>query len=621
MKKIALSLLALLISGNLFSQVLLNEEFNNGTPSGWTMINDNNITYHQEFSHTAWVYRSNEGNPAGCMATTSYFHPSAQADRWLITPHVAIPTSGYVLTFEAQNTNEQWHDNITVLVSTTGNLKPNFTPIDTVTPPDGIWTEYIIDLSEYAGENIYVAFADQTRDGYIVEIDNVKILQMQENDIRLTSAHCPSYIGKDVPTTLDFSFVNKGVRPLTNFTANFSINGDTVSEQVSCNIPYGESFNYAFSHELLVDQLGEYVVSIFATNPNGEEDSYEEDNIASFNVTVYDAEKAVPRKVLMEHFTTALCTNCPAADTRLHEAVQGRDDIVWCSHHAGFHTDDLTIPFSNSATGPMIFYNMGGGSFAPAIMLDRTRVLDDPDYPGPAFFPDNVEETILPCFNKAAEVPTYVSLSIDGLCLTGREVSFTVNGQFHADVNVSSPRLSVYLVEDSISMTQAGYGGTFWHEHVLRATITDGWGDASAISSTSEGSTFSKTFSYTLPDNFMIHHCRIIAFVNDKTSDVLNSKVLNTTISDFLGSPLSISTVPETKVAVYPNPASNRLFLEASEPIREVHVTNMLGQRVVTLAANSTDVALSTEDLPNGLYVVTLKTENGTSIQRVNIIR
>lgn len=620
MKKTVLTLLVLFISGNLFAQVLLNEEFNNGMPSGWTMINDSNNPYHQEFSRLAWAYRSNEGNPAGCMATTSYFQPSAQADRWLITSRVTIPTSGYVLTFEAQNTNEQWHDHITVLVSTTGNSKQNFTPIDTVTPDDD-WTEFIIDLSEYAGESVYVAFADQTIDGYIVEIDNVKILQMQENDIRFTSAHCPSYIGKDVPTTLDFSLVNKGLRPLTSFTANFSINGDTTREQVSCNVPYGESFSYTFSHRLLVNQLGEYSVSIFTTNPNDKEDSYEDDNNASFNVTVYDAEKAVPRKVLMEHFTTAMCTNCPAADTRLHEAVQGRDDIVWCSHHAGFHTDDLTIPFSSSSTGPMIFYNMGGGSFAPAIMLDRTRVLDNPDYPGPAFFPDNVEGTIIPCFNKAAEVPTYVSLSIDNLNLSGREVNFTMNGQFHADVNVSSPRLSVYLVEDSICMTQAGYGGTFWHEHVLRATITDGWGDASVINSTSEGSTFSKSFSYTIPDNFIIHHCRIIAFVNDKTSNVLNSKVLNSTISDFLGSPLSVNTIPNAKVAVYPNPANDRLFLEASEPIREVYMTNMLGQRLLTHAYNSTEVALSTENLPNGLYVVTIKTENGTSTQRVNIIR
>jgi len=86
---------------------------------------------------------------------------------------------------------------------------------------------------------------------------------------------------------------------------------------------------------------------------------------ASQATTFYVYESAYPRTLLLEHFTSLPCVNCPPVDRKLEEVVAGRSDVAWVSHHVGYKNDEFTLAAENA----LIHYGVNGN---PYIMLDRT---------------------------------------------------------------------------------------------------------------------------------------------------------------------------------------------------------------------------------------------------------
>jgi len=77
--------------------------------------------------------------------------------------------------------------------------------------------------------------------------------------------------------------------------------------------------------------------------------------------------------------------------------------------------------------------------------------------------------------------------------------------------------LNVFLLENHILTTHADYtNGTQYNydnKHVLRQLITGQWGDA--VTSTSQDERFFNTYTYTVPNDFVIDNCELAVFVTD----------------------------------------------------------------------------------------------------------
>ena len=67
---------------------------------------------------------------------------------------------------------------------------------------------------------------------------------------------------------------------------------------------------------------------------------------------------------------------------------------------------------------------------------------------------------------------------------------------------------------------------------------------------------------------------------------------------------LSVSEFQNAQVSMYPNPAANKLNLDAKNAIESVAVFNLLGQNVLAQNPNSKSVSLDVSDLQSGVYVV-----------------
>lgn len=82
-----------------------------------------------------------------------------------------------------------------------------------------------------------------------------------------------------------------------------------------------------------------------------------------------------------------------------------------------------------------------------------------------------------------------------------------------------------------------------------------------------------------------------------------------------------VNEVSEASVNVYPNPANNTLYVNATSNISKIEVFNTLGQKVMTVSANDNHAKLNTSNLSKGMYMLKLHTDNGVVNQKFTIAR
>ncbi|MFC2102287.1 T9SS type A sorting domain-containing protein [Bacteroidota bacterium] len=94
------------------------------------------------------------------------------------------------------------------------------------------------------------------------------------------------------------------------------------------------------------------------------------------------------------------------------------------------------------------------------------------------------------------------------------------------------------------------------------------------------------------------------------------------TKSDFLnvGTSVSISDeFPESNpdVLLYPNPATDVIYIQSDRKMKSVRITSMSGQLMKTSEVNASSYQLNVTDLSNGLYLMFVETSAGTVTKRI----
>ena len=84
-------------------------------------------------------------------------------------------------------------------------------------------------------------------------------------------------------------------------------------------------------------------------------------------------------------------------------------------------------------------------------------------------------------------------------------------------------------------------------------------------------------------------------------------------------SPTAVDESNMLNVSIFPNPANHSLSIGA-EGMTSVRVCNLLGQVVMEYQADGNTLTVNTSDWNDGMYFVTVSTENGTVTRRVSIV-
>lgn len=99
---------------------------------------------------------------------------AASADKWLISPAIEV-RSDYEWSVLAKS-YPTYPETIEFCVSEEGSDNPeDFTVIDVVSPSFEQWTQYSINVGEYAGKNVRFAIHCTSRDGFIALVDDFRV--------------------------------------------------------------------------------------------------------------------------------------------------------------------------------------------------------------------------------------------------------------------------------------------------------------------------------------------------------------------------------------------------------------------------------------------------------------
>ncbi|PHR12061.1 MAG: hypothetical protein COA40_10035 [Aequorivita sp.] len=82
---------------------------------------------------------------------------------------------------------------------------------------------------------------------------------------------------------------------------------------------------------------------------------------------------------------------------------------------------------------------------------------------------------------------------------------------------------------------------------------------------------------------------------------------------------LSINEFSEANFSYYPNPTRDKLTLKHSSEISEISISNLLGQNILDLHPQNSEVELNLTFLPKGIYLITLSANEAK--KTINIIK
>lgn len=248
MKKILLSAVVAISTLSSAQTTLFQENWDGAGPgiAAWTLYNVDGLTpissYESggdglpELVTNAWNVLSqtqivNSGDdyygytyPVGAVGmsgnvavSNSWYDPAGTANDWLVSPQISIPANatGTKLTWVATSLGAaSYLEDYKVYISTTGNQVSNFSTIlKTVTNQPNTGSVHTVDISSYAGQNVYIAFRNDSNDQYIMLLDNIKV--ESQNTLALAEASAPVKVAiypNPVTDVLNVSGIDKNAK-------------------------------------------------------------------------------------------------------------------------------------------------------------------------------------------------------------------------------------------------------------------------------------------------------------------------------------------------------------------------------------------------------------------------
>ncbi len=160
------------IAGTQAQVTALSEGFENGLPSGWTVLDVDN-------DGATWTHSSVQDPFYGGHADSDgyiFSSDAANVDNWLISPAVTLGSDA-TLTFWRCVQFMNYAEHYGVYVSTTTTDPSAFTLVYEETCIQGqySWRERTVDISAYDGNTVYIAFRHFNSNVYKLAIDDISI--------------------------------------------------------------------------------------------------------------------------------------------------------------------------------------------------------------------------------------------------------------------------------------------------------------------------------------------------------------------------------------------------------------------------------------------------------------
>lgn len=348
--------------------------------------------------------------------------------------------------------------------------------------------------------------------------------KLPQHNVRLKNVKMPAYTLTDTPMPFEGDISNLGAETVHALEFTYQAGGKEYKEVLEdLNIKSHSETHFQIDG-LKIAEEGDFDLTLTVTAINGQPDQDMTDN-QSRTVPLLCRKEFTERKILLEVFSTELCSSCPSAHKFLSKELDGDHRVIELGHHSGFLEDPLTIPASRAYT----WFYKPDRQHAPAMMWDRTNMYDNyPEYyEAETPIVAVQEKPFATLFANALKAPAFatVHLSVEKSSTGTRNIDIHVDGKQLLPIPENGDdRLFVFLTEDSIfSANQSGSNRNFYHRHVTRQCVTDTWGDAIQIANG-----YAADYTVKIPESWNTEQMHVIAFVgNYDAEDRNNCRIYN----------------------------------------------------------------------------------------------
>ena len=216
------------------------EDFQPTFPVTYTVVDNDGLTPNAVVSEytAAWIFITDPfdtSNTNIVASSTSYFEPTGQADRWLITPAITLGAFGNSASWKAQSHDPSFPDGYYVLVSGTDMQLSSFT--DTLAYVYGEVSDSLhlneANISDLGFDNqtIHLAFVNRTVDGFKLYLDDIRVTK---DDPAALTEHKDVQASIYPNPTSDFITI-KGLQSIQNIQL-VSLDGKVLIESTASKI-------------------------------------------------------------------------------------------------------------------------------------------------------------------------------------------------------------------------------------------------------------------------------------------------------------------------------------------------------------------------------------------------
>lgn len=445
-----------------------------------------------------WIAKSSAASTNYAAVSHSMYSPAGKSDDWMVIPQLYIPDANCQLKFQSQGYLKSKDDVLKVYVWASDKgynalskdvveqiRKEGKLVYSKIQDPgndqenlDGEWTDNVIDLAEFAGKSVYIAFVNDNEDQSAIFLDN--ILVKHNMNMLVSMDNAASVVDQNEVKISGVIQGNNDDKTYTDLKLTLKDGTGKVIDTKSytgLQLSKGVKQAFAFDHPLPLT-VGEETSYSVMVESDGE--TY------GVNKSIKDLAFSPVKRAVVEEFTGRDCPNCPEGIVALENLEKRFGDKVYpIDIHC--YTGD---PLGDGLSGYASFL---GYSVAPSANVCRQGVSYPMVYQGNNYYmssklyaletggttdklwADIVEDEL----NEPAESEISAKVSYDK-----ESNSLSIPCEIRYALNVTGKNVSIFtvLLEDDVDNTyqknvcssytnpifgEWGKGGKYGQDYVL----------------------------------------------------------------------------------------------------------------------------------------------------------
>lgn len=597
-------------------------DFSSGIPEDFVLIDNDcgmpseNAARYGFKMGLAWIACSLDNNMVA--ASTSNYKPAvSRTDDWMITPGIKIDENAdeVLLSWLASSASGNSPDGYSVYISTTGGKKisdfDKSAPVFSITAEKNQWMRRAVDLSEYKGQTVYVAFVNDSRwQGTLLYIDDIWVGQRNFSKLNSVKNQTDHYVSKPL-VTVEGKFVTSPLVDEDGYTTELILDGESFTEQHDVKLQAESEYEFSLGKKISIAK-GETKYYTLILTAGGE--SYEMQGVVTF-----PADNDFEYRFMAEELTGTWCVNCPRGIVVMEELERtyGERFIP-----VSVHGDDI-MAIEQYPDFIYSFTQMG----YPSATLNRKYSGDVNELKNYTMVLENK--------NAICDIDVYARFTDES-----RDKMYVETvSEYAFSSEKPSLRLGFVIVEDSVQGTTddydqrngyaGGYGGVMGgfeslpdpvpatdmiYRHVARSLYGGMTGIEGSIPVVAEDEPLKAMYTIDVPQNVIDRdRLRVIAMVIDEgNSEIRNADISRVYSHDHVK---SLEPVKKAMTDVRIFSAEDKVFVcsDSQSHYTEIMVTDMNGRIVRRLTAPEAAEGFS---LDKGLYLIMLHGDNISMVRK-----